>query len=161
MDLGEARRPYEMGYEGWFTFPLPPEELWADVERFDRFERWWGWLRDVEAEGCGLRTGTVLRAVVVPPLSYRLRVRIELVECRRADRIDATVGGDLRGPARLEIQPVEGGSRVRIGWRLEMRKPSMRSAARVAYPLLRWGHDHVVARAVDGYRRHLREDPPR
>ncbi|MBW3576191.1 MAG: hypothetical protein KY462_00325 [Actinobacteria bacterium] len=158
MDLGEARRPYEMGYIGCFVFPLPPEELWGDIQRLDRYEQWFRWLRNVEVEGSGLRRGTVLRGVIVPPVPYPMRVGIRLVDCRRAERIDASVRGDLRGPARLRIRPADGGSCVRIGWRLEMRKPSMRVAARVAYPALRWGHDHVVLQAVDGYWRHLRRE---
>jgi hypothetical protein len=35
-----------------------------------------------------------------------------------------------------------------------MQRP-MRIAARVAYPLLRWGHDRVVDATVDGLRRQL------
>jgi len=34
----------------------------------------------------------------------------------------------------------------------------MRIAARVAYPLLRWGHDRVVDATVDGLRRQLVAD---
>jgi len=35
-----------------------------------------------------------------------------------------------------------------------MQRP-MRVAARVAYPVLRWGHDRVVDATVAGFRRHL------
>lgn len=158
MDLGEARRPYEMGAAGSFAFPVPPEALWDDVARFDRFEGWWRWLRDLRVDGDGLRGGTVLRGVVVPPVPYRLEVTIELTRCERPHAIDAEVRGSLHGPARLRIARSDGGSRVTVGWRLEMCKPAMRAAAVAAYPLLRWGHDEVVARAVAGYRRHLAAD---
>ena len=35
-----------------------------------------------------------------------------------------------------------------------MQRP-MRLAARVAHPVLRWGHDRVVEMTVNGFRRHL------
>jgi hypothetical protein len=38
-----------------------------------------------------------------------------------------------------------------------MQRP-MRLAARVAYPLLRWGHDRVVEATVAGFRRQLARD---
>lgn len=158
MDLGEARRPHEMGFVGSYDFPLPPEQLWADVERFDRFEQWWGWLRGLRVEGSGLRDGTILRGVIVPPVPYRIAVHVELHGCRRPRRVDADVRGGLHGPARLRIHPSGSGSRVLIGWHFEMRQAAMRAAARVGYPLLRWGHDRVLDRAVAGYRRHLHED---
>jgi hypothetical protein len=37
-----------------------------------------------------------------------------------------------------------------------MQRP-MRVAARVASPVLRWGHDRVVDATVAGFRRHLRD----
>jgi hypothetical protein len=37
-----------------------------------------------------------------------------------------------------------------------MQRP-MRVAARVAPPVLRWGHDRVVDATVAGFRRHLRD----
>ena len=46
----------------------------------------------------------------------------------------------------------------RATWTLEMMQAPMRMAARIAYPLLRWGHDRVVDATVDGFRRHLAGD---
>jgi dihydrofolate reductase len=44
------------------------------------------------------------------------------------------------------------GTRVAVAWSLEMRSLPLRFAARVAYPLMRWGHDQVVEMAVAGFR---------
>jgi hypothetical protein len=44
---------------------------------------------------------------------------------------------------------------VAIGWDVEMMQRRMRMAARVARPLLQWGHDRVVEAAVRGFRRQL------
>lgn len=152
-----ARRPFEMAYDGAFAFPFSPRHLWDDLERFERYDRWWGWLRDLDVDGDGLEAGTVLRGVVIPPVPYRMGVVVRLVDCRPPERVDAEVDGDLRGPARLRLERAGDGSTVRVAWRLEMRKPTMRAAARVMYPVLRWGHDRVVAATVQGYRRHLLE----
>jgi carbon monoxide dehydrogenase subunit G len=155
MDQGGARHPYEMAYSGTFELPVGPDAVWADIGRFDRYGRWWRWLRDLEVEGDDVVAGTLLRGEIVPPVPYRMRVEVLLVECAAPERIDARVAGDLEGPARLRIQPTQAGSAVSIDWRLEMTKPAMRAAARLAYPLLRWGHDRVVSWTVAGYLRHL------
>jgi len=61
--------------------------------------------------------------------------------------------GDVRGPARLEIDRVPNGSQARLVWDLEVRRPILRTAARVARPLLQWGHDWVVSNGVAQFRR--------
>ena len=75
-----AASRYVIEYHGAFSFPAPPHEVWSAMERFERFERWWGWLREFRVEGPGLVAGSVLHGVVVPPLPYRLGVRIALLE---------------------------------------------------------------------------------
>ena len=71
------------------------------LQHMERFESWWGWLTEFRVDGPGLQAGSVLRGVVVPPLPYRIRVQIELLECVRPERIDAAVHGDLEGRAQL------------------------------------------------------------
>jgi hypothetical protein len=53
----------------------------------------------------------------------------------------------------LRLEDVDDGTRVAVAWSLEMRSAPLRVAARVAYPLLRWGHDRVVDMAVSGFQR--------
>ena len=147
-------------YRGSFAFPLPPFALWDEIERLERFERWWPWLGDLAVDGEGLRAGTVLRGSVSPPLPYRMAVAVRLVECERPHRIEARVTGDLEGPAWLALAPAAGGgTRADVAWTVEMRQPAMRLAARVAHPLLRWGHDRVVDATAAGFRRHLATEP--
>ena len=69
-----ARSPYVIEYRGAFSFPCTPDEVWSAMQRFDRFECWWGWLREFRVEGPGLEGGSVFHGVVVPPLPYRLGV---------------------------------------------------------------------------------------
>ena len=151
-----AASPYVLDYEGRFEFPVPPDEVWSAVEDLERLETWWGWLGEFRMEGPGLAAGSVLHGVVAPPLPYRMRVRVELVDCDPPQRIDAAVAGDLVGQARLTLEPTGAGTRARVAWEVEMMQRPMRMACRVAFPLLRWGHDRVVDATVAGFRRHLR-----
>ncbi len=150
-----ATSPYVIDYEGTFHLDLPPDEVWAIISRTDRFEDWWGWLREFETEGSGLETGSVLRGVVVPPLPYRMRLEVVLADSARPRRIDAVVNGDLRGTATLTFATDAGGTEATVSWTIEMMQKPMRLAARLAYPLLRWGHDLVVQATVDNFRRLL------
>ncbi|HEV3266462.1 MAG TPA: SRPBCC family protein [Acidimicrobiales bacterium] len=150
-----ATSPYVIEYEGSFHLDLPPDEVWTIISRTDRFEDWWGWLRDFETEGTGLETGSVLRGVVVPPLPYRMRLEVVLTQSARPRRIDAVVSGDLRGDATLTFTPDGDGTEATVGWTIEMMQRPMRLAARLAHPLLQWGHDRVVQATVENFRRLL------
>jgi carbon monoxide dehydrogenase subunit G len=150
-----ATSPYVIDYEGTFHLDLPPDQVWGIISNTDRFEGWWGWLREFEVEGRDLATGSVLRGVVVPPLPYRMRLEVVLVESVRPRRIDAVVSGDLRGTATLTFTPDGDGTEATVSWTIEMMQRTMRVAARLAHPLLRWGHDLVVQATVDNFRRLL------
>jgi carbon monoxide dehydrogenase subunit G len=143
-------------YRDTFRFALPPEKLWEVIEEVDAFEGWWGWLSDVHLDGGSLCTGAVLHGVVTPPLPYRMRLRVELEDCRRPSEVHAGVHGDLEGHADLLLEPDGAGTRATVAWRIEMMQRPMRLAARVAHPMLRWGHDRVVEATVRGFRRRLR-----
>ena len=136
-------------------FALTPDRLWDRIEQFDQFEQWWPWLTDLRIEGSGLNTGTVLHGVIDPPLPYRMRLRIDLLECVRPHSIDASVGGDLIGDARLRFRPEDEGTSVEAAWTIEVRHPAMRVAGRVGRPVLQWGHDRVVETTVAGFRRRI------
>jgi carbon monoxide dehydrogenase subunit G len=144
-------------YAGHFIFPVPPGEVWSAIEHFERYEAWWGWLRELRVEGQGLVAGAALHGVVAPPLPYRMRLRVLLVACEPPRLIDASVDGDLVGHARLVLHPEGEGTRVNVTWVIEMMQRPMRVAARVASPVLRWGHDRVVDSTVGSFRRHLRD----
>ena len=148
----------EIVYRREFSFPVTPAELWEAIGETERFEAWWPWLREFRLEGGGLVAGAVLHGLVVPPLPYRMRVDVALVRCRRPDEIDAEVHGDLEGTATLRLRVAgDGGTRAEVAWRVEMMQRPMRMAARVAHPVLRWGHDRVVEATVRSFRRHLAE----
>lgn len=154
-----------INYRGAFRFSVPPELVWDAIERTDEFERRWGWLDEFRLDGARLESGAVLLGVVSPPLPYHMRVRVELEDCVRPSSIEAAVHGDLEGRASLRLLPQQAPEEseasatiVSVDWRIEMMQRPMRIAARVGYPLLRWGHDRVVDATVSGFRRQI-EDP--
>jgi hypothetical protein len=140
-------------YRSGYRFDLAPDQLWDRLEEAEQFENWWPWLTDFGIEGDGLSAGSILSGVVTPPLPYRMRLRIELVECQRLHAIDATIGGDLIGDAHLRFRPEGGGTWVDVVWTVEMQQPAMRLASRIGRPVLQWGHDRVVEMTVAGFRR--------
>ena len=149
-----ATNPCVVDYHGEFLFPIVPEELWAYLERVDRFEPALGWLSDFRLEGNGLVSGSALSGVITPPLPYRMRLRVDLDQCERPSRIVTTVHGDLQGRAELVLAAEGGGTLVTASWTIEMMQRPMRIAARAAHPLLRWGHDRVVEMTVRAFRGH-------
>lgn len=148
---------YVVDYRGRFRFPLSPAALWSAIEEVDQFPRWWAWLSDLRIEGDGLRAGAALHGTVAPPLPYRMRLRVDLERCIAPQLIDATVHGDLEGDAHLRLEPSGPETAAEVSWTIEMRQWPMRMAARVAYPVLRWGHDRVVDATVSGFRARLRQ----
>ena len=159
-DWPVARSPYVIDYRGRFAFDVAPEAMWSSIEHGERFEAWWAWLREFRLEGPGLEDGAVLHGVVSPPVPYTMRIRVVLDRCTPPSGIDATVHGDLEGEAHLLLEPDDGGTVAEVAWTIEMMQRPMRLAARVAHPLMRWGHDRVVEATVAGMRRHLEADPP-
>jgi len=133
-----------------FAFALTPRALWEGLQQADQFERWWPWLEEFRVEGDGLARGSVLHGVVTPPLPYRMRIRVELTRCEPPVAIDAIVGGDLEGEARLRVWGAGAGARVEVGWTVEMMQRPMRLATRFGRPLMQWGHDRVVEMTLRG-----------
>jgi hypothetical protein len=139
-------------YHGDFWLPVPPGRLWAMMERFDLYQSWWSWLHEFQADGAGLIAGNELHGTVVPPVPGRLRLNVRLNQCDRPRSVHASVGGDLKGPAVLRLRDADGGTQVAVAWSLEMRSVPLQVASRLAYPMMRWGHDQVVTMAITGFR---------
>ncbi len=152
-----AESPYVVECSATFTFAASPERVWAVLERFETLAATWPWLRELRIHGSGLQNGTVVAGVVTPPLPYRMRLDVILDECVPAERIDASVHGDLEGSAHIAFSGDGPETRANARWTIEMMQPSMRVTARLAPRLLRWGHDRVVSATVNGLRREVAE----
>jgi len=148
-------------YDATFTFPVPVARLWATMVRVDRFPSWWSWLHEFSVEGEALEAGTVLHGIVAPPLPYHMKLDVVVEELVPEKCVTALVHGDLEGSARLTFEGDESETRAHATWTVEMMQRPMRLAARIAHPLLRWGHDRVVDATVDGFRRRLVSDGTR
>jgi uncharacterized protein YndB with AHSA1/START domain len=140
-------------FDRTFEFPVGPDELWATLSRTQDFHRWWPWLRTLR--GAELAPGARAEAVVRAPLPYSLRFEVEVLDVVPLELVDARVTGDIDGPARLEVAPHELGSTARLVWEVELRRPFLRAASRVARPAMEWGHDWVVASGMRQFRRAL------
>jgi hypothetical protein len=138
-------------YHNTFWFPIPPPQLWELIGRFDEFESWSAWLAGFRAGDGGLVAGNVLHGTVIPPVSYRLRLSVQLQRCIRPRLVEAEVGGDVSGRGMLRLEAAGDGTSAEVTWSLAMRSAPLRAAALVAYPLMCWGHDRVVDMAVSGF----------
>jgi uncharacterized protein YndB with AHSA1/START domain len=138
-----------------FDLNVDTSTVWQVLERTDDYTHWWSWLASFDANG--LRPGPA-RAVIRSPLGYRLRVEIDVREAVRGRRLVTEVRGDLEGPARLELEPSGTGSTARLWWEFTLRQRLLRRLLPAARPLMEWGHDQIVARALRDFR--LRALPP-
>ena len=139
-----------IAYSADHFFQISPEELWSTISQAEMFEQWWPWLGEFHLEGPGLTTGTVLHGVITPPLPYRMRVEVELIDCLPCRKISAVVSGDLKGEALVLLAPKSQGTSVKVSWTVEMMQGPMRLASRFAHPVMQWGHDRVVDMTVAG-----------
>jgi len=156
-------------FEQRWRFAPAPEEIWAILARTHEYQRWWGWLRSFDAPP--LAVGSVAHCVIGPPLPYALRLTIEVVELDPGRRVCTRVGGDLEGTAQMSIAPDASaptarpgsgvpGSAVSLSWEVALRRPLLVALARIARPVLEWGHDWVVATGARQFEaRALRQSP--
>ena len=132
----------EVRSERRFEFDAAPPALWAALGSVDDYLRWWPWLRRFEARA--LAPGEEWRCTVKPPLPYVVRFAIRFDEVEVERRIDATVEGDIEGPAQLLIEPSAGGSAVTLTSSLRPTNTVLKAAAVLGRPLVRYGHDWVL-----------------
>ena len=137
-------------FDRTWSFPVPPEELWAVLNRTDEYVTWWSWLREFDA--AGIQPGATARCTIQAPLPYALRCTIRVDEVRTASLVRTTVDGDLRGPARLEVDRADDGSTARLVWALHLGNPVLARLARVGRPIMAWAHDVIVATGVEQFR---------
>jgi hypothetical protein len=147
---------YQIDFERTFVFDVTPNDLWDKLEHLAARNDFDGWLFHYTLDGQPLQTGSALNAEITPPLPYRIRLTIEFVECNRPSDITMIFHGDVEGTGSVRLLPSDESTHVTAAWKVEMKGRPMRTAARVAYPVVRWGHDRVVDATVWAFRRQLR-----
>jgi uncharacterized protein YndB with AHSA1/START domain len=156
--------PSPFRFDRAWHFAVTPAELWATLSHTDRYREWWPWLRTFALDGGAadgedaLVTGRTAQVVIQAPLPYQLHCTVQVDDAVRDERLVTTVDGDLQGPARLELRPVEGGTEARLAWEFELRAPLLRTLAIVGRPAMAWAHDRIVERGLQQFEGHaLRE----
>jgi uncharacterized protein YndB with AHSA1/START domain len=148
--------PSPFRFDRSWHFAVTPEELWSTLAQTDRYREWWPWLREFTVDGGGpaLTPGAVARVVIQAPLPYQLRCTIRVDDAVVDRRLTTRVDGDLAGPARLELEAVDGGTEARLAWELDLRAPLLRSLAVVGRPAMAWAHDRIVERGLAQFEGH-------
>jgi hypothetical protein len=135
-------------------FDVARDELWAAITSVEDFQAWWPWLKGFEAQR--LAPGETWTCTVQPPLPYTLRFVLEIEDVVAHELVIARVSGDLAGSARLEVRelPGSGGERseIRLRSSLSPTNSVLRAFARVARPVVRFGHDWVLDTGVQQFR---------
>lgn len=125
-----------------YRFDLAIDELWARISDVGEYRRWWPWLRSFEADA--LAAGEIWQCTVQPPVPYALRFGIVLDRVEEPALVTASIEGDITGVAQLDLRPVDGGSEVHLVSTLAPGNRYLRAVARVARPVVRFGHDWVL-----------------
>lgn len=128
------------------------------IAAVEDYPRWWPWLRRFDAGG--LVAGEVWQATVQPPLPYSLAFTIALQRVDEGHRVDAVIDGDIGGTATLRLDDLtrgegrhdghDGDVGVGVGCEASLvselapRNRMLRTAARLAAPVVRFGHDWVL-----------------
>lgn len=139
-----------------YPFAVPPEELWSAFVDTGAYRSWWPWLRTFD--GDGFHEGARWTCEVQPPLPYSLRFELLLEEVEAPRFVTATVSGDISGHASIDVRATPAGSEVRLVATLGPNSAVLRTIARLAHPLVRFGHDWVIDTGLRQFRRRaLRE----
>jgi uncharacterized protein YndB with AHSA1/START domain len=155
--------PSPFRFDRVWHFDVTPAELWSTLSHTERYRDWWPWLRTFEMGGGEegddvLVTGRTAHVVIQAPLPYQLHCDVRVDDAVRDQRLVTTVDGDLHGPARLELRPVEGGTEARLAWEFELRAPMLRTLSIIGRPAMAWAHDRIVERGLVQFEGHaLRE----
>jgi hypothetical protein len=138
-----------------YRFAAGPAQLWDRIATVEDFPTWWPWLR--RFDGQALEPGDIWRCTVQPPLPYTLTFAIAIGEVVPAQRVTATVSGEIQGTAELTIEPDgDGGCTARLRSRLAPASRFLQAMAVVARPVVSLGHDWVLDNGARQFRRQLR-----
>ncbi|MEO7555093.1 MAG: SRPBCC family protein [Acidimicrobiales bacterium] len=125
-----------------YRFDVSPDELWPKLASIEDYRTWWPWLRTFEAQG--FAAGERWSCAVQPPLPYSLRFDVVLDEVEPVQFVTATVDGDITGCARLDIASTAEGCELHLVSTLAPANRMLRTVARIARPVVRFGHDWVI-----------------
>ncbi len=130
--------------------PAAAEEVYALLSCPREYPRWW---RDAFLEGEGdpppAARGKRARLLTRGRLPYRLRWELVCVEADAPRRLVSRIHGDFEGEGIWTLTPVEGGTRVVLDWRVDVRKPLVRHLTPLLRPLFAWNHRWAMRRGQE------------
>jgi uncharacterized protein YndB with AHSA1/START domain len=133
-----------------FRFDVERAEVWTAITCTEQYRNWWPWLR--EFDGRTFEEGARWSCVVKPPLPYRLRFDVVLIEVFEHDIVRARIEGDITGWAELTAVDRDDGCELRLVSELSPASGPLRLVARVARPVAAFGHDWVLDSGVRQFR---------
>jgi hypothetical protein len=114
------------------------------------YPSWWG---DAFLEGEGdpgpAAPGKRARLVTRGLLPYRLRWELVCVEAQAPRLLVSRIHGDFVGEGIWTLTPVDGGTRVVLEWRVEVRKRLIRHLTPLLRPLFAWNHRWAMRRGEE------------
>jgi uncharacterized protein YndB with AHSA1/START domain len=132
----------ELASDRRYHFDASPGEVWAALADTAGYRRWWPWV--AAFDGDRLAAGDAWRCAVRPPLGYTVRFTIHLDEVVRPTSVAARVAGEIRGDARIELEPCGDGCALRLTSTLAPGNRAFALLAAIARPIVRRGHDWVL-----------------
>jgi uncharacterized protein YndB with AHSA1/START domain len=132
----------ELASDRRYRFDATVEEVWTALAETAGYRRWWPWL--TAFDGGRLAVGEAWRCAVRPPLGYTVTFTIHLDDVVRATSVDARLTGEIRGDARIELEPSGDGSALRLTSTLAPGNRAFALLAAIARPVVRRGHDWVL-----------------
>jgi uncharacterized protein YndB with AHSA1/START domain len=130
--------------------PAPIEPVYDLLSCPRDYPRWWG---DAFLEGEGdpapAASGKRARLVTRGRLPYRLRWDLTCVEADAPRRLVSQIDGDFVGEGIWQLEPVDGGTRVVLEWRVDVRKPLVRHLTPLLRPLFAWNHRWAMRRGQE------------
>jgi hypothetical protein len=133
-------------FDRTWDLSVPPAQLWSAVAVPRRYCQWWNWLERFEADE--FKVGSDIPLVIKSPLWYRLHMTLHVDQLDPGRSMDATISGDLVGPASLLIRQTKQGCEVGIAWHFVLARPDLKLVARVGRPVLVWAHQQIVDSAL-------------
>lgn len=125
-----------------YHFDADPDTLWTAIRQTGSYMAWWPWLRIFDAPS--FEVGSRWTCVVQPPVPYRVRFAIDLARIEPARLVTVAVSGDISGSADMRIEAEGAGCSVHLVSELAPDNRLLRTAAFVARPIVRFGHDWVL-----------------
>lgn len=125
--------------DAWFV-PAGADRVYSILSCPREYPTWW---RDAFLSGEGdpgpAAPGKRARMLTRGRLPYRLRWELTCVEAV-PERLVSRITGDFEGTGVWTFEPVEGGTRATLEWRIDVRKPLVRHLTPLLRPLFAWNH---------------------